>query len=86
MPHPGKSCRVDELAPCQSHGNATDVPGKKRHVDGGNSDERVHQPGTKRSNNGKRQQDVRKGHQHIDDAHDDIIRPSPEIACDNPDS
>ena len=67
---------------CPSPAN---VACEKRDVHSGNGDQRIHQARAECRDNGESQQDVRKGHQHIDNPHNDVVRPPAEIARDNAD-
>ena len=85
VPHARKPRGVDEFAAREANGDAANIPGKEGHVDGGHGDERIHQTGPKGRDNGQRQQNIRKGHQHIDAAHDDVVCASAEVPRDDPD-
>ena len=75
--HAGELGRVDEFLVHDAHGHPADVAGEEGDVDGGHRDQCVHQAGAECRDNGQRQQDVGKGHQHVDAAHDDVVRCAP---------
>ncbi len=85
VPEARQARGVDELALGDGDGHAPDVAREERHVDGRNRDQRVQQARAERRHDGERQQDVGKGHQHVDAAHDDVVGAAADIARDHTD-
>jgi hypothetical protein len=77
---PDESGRVDEFLVGDADSDAPYVPREERDVDDGHRDQRVHEAGAEHGDDGQRQQDVGKGHQHVDAAHDDVVGPPAVIA------
>ncbi len=71
---------INEFAASKAHRYAANVAGEERHVDRGHGDQCVHQAGAQGCDDRQRQQDIGKGHQHIDNAHDHVVDAPAEIA------
>ena len=72
---PGQPRGIDKFLVRDANRDAPDVAGKERDVDGRHRDQRVEKPRPQRGNDRECQQDVGKGHQHIDAAHDQVVGP-----------
>jgi hypothetical protein len=85
MPLARELRRIDEFAPRQPQRHAADVAREEWNVDDGDGVERIDQARPENGDDGKRQQDVRKRHQHVDAAHHQIVGSPARIAGHEPD-
>ena len=76
---------IDEFAPRQAQRDPADVAREERHVDDGDGIERVEQPRPQHRDDGEREQDVGKGHDHVDAAHQPVVHAPARIARHQPD-
>ena len=81
--HAREAGGIDEFLVRDADGYPPDIAREEGDVDGGHRDQRVHQAGTEGRDDGECEQDVGKGHEHVDAAHDDVVGAPAVIARDD---
>ena len=84
MSHSCKAGSINEFTASKAHCDTPYIPGEEGYVDRSNRNEGVHQTWPEGGYNGQRKQNVWKGHEHIDAAHDDIVDAPTKIPCHDP--